>query len=317
MATGSKKATYAALTGNGLIAITKFVAAGFTGSSAMFSEAIHSLVDTSNQVLLLYGMHKSERKADDTHPFGYGRELYFWSFVVAIIIFSLGAGFSIYGGIEKVKNPEIVSNPNVNYIVLALALVFESVATSFAFREFNSRRRGKGWLQAIHDSKGAALFTILFEDTAAIIGLIIAFVGLAAAQYLDMPVLDGVASIGIGVVLALTAAFLAFETKALLIGEAASDYLLDGVKGFVAEEAIVTRINELRTMHMGPDDVLLALSLDFEDGVAIGRVENAIFKLENSIKGTFPQVKRIFIEVQAAEHHEQILEAEEARENDD
>jgi cation diffusion facilitator family transporter len=317
MAKGSKKATYAALTGNALIAITKFVASWFTGSSAMLSEAIHSVVDTSNQVLLLYGMHRAERKADAVHPFGYGRELYFWSFVVAIIIFSLGAGLSIYEGILKVKNPGVISSPYVNFIVLALALVFEGVATSFAFREFNKRRRGMGWIRAIRDSKDAALFTILFEDTAAIIGLIIAFAGLAAAHYLEMPILDGVASIGIGIVLALTAFFLAFETKALLIGEAASDYLLEGVKGFVADEGIVTRINELRTMHMGPDDVLLALSLDFEDGIAVGRVENAIYKLENSIKNIFPEVKRIFIEVQAAEHHAEILEVEEARENDD
>ncbi len=316
MATGSKKATYAALTGNALIAITKFVASWFTGSSAMLSEAIHSVVDTSNQVLLLYGMHRSEQKADAAHPFGYGRELYFWSFVVAIIIFSLGAGLSIYEGVLKVQNPGIVSSPYVNFIVLALALVFEGAATSFAFMEFNKRRRGKGWIEAIRESKDAALFTILFEDTAAIIGLIIAFVGLAAAHYLDMPILDGVASIGIGVVLALTAMFLAYETKALLIGEAASDYLLVGVKGFVADEGIVTRINELRTMHMGPDDVLLALSLDFEDGIAVGRVENAIYKLENNIKGAFPEVKRIFIEVQAAEHHAEILEAENALDND-
>ncbi len=317
MASGSKKAAYAALVGNGLIAITKFVASWFTGSSAMLSEAIHSVVDTSNQVLLLYGMHRSERKADDAHPFGYGRELYFWSFVVAIIIFSLGAGLSLYEGISKVQNPSIVSSPHINYIVLSLALVFEGVATSFAFKEFNARRRGKGWYQAIRDSKDAALFTILFEDTAAIIGLIVAFVGLAAAQYFDMPVLDGVASIGIGIVLALTAAFLAFETKALLIGEAASDYLLEGVKGFVAVEDTVKKINELRTMHMGPDDVLLALSLDFEDGIAVGRVETAIFKLEKSIKDTYPEVKRIFIEVQAAEHHAEMIDADAAREQDD
>jgi len=317
MAAGSKKATYAALTGNALIAVTKFIASWFTGSSAMLSEAIHSVVDTSNQVLLLYGMHRAERKADAVHPFGYGRELYFWSFVVAIIIFSLGAGLSIYEGILKVNNPGVVSSPIVNFVVLAFALVFEGVATSFAFREFNKRRRGKSWLQAIRDSKDAALFTILFEDTAAIIGLIVAFVGLAAAHYLEMPILDGVASIGIGIVLGATAMFLAFETKALLIGEAASDDLLECVKGVVADEGIVTTINELRTMHMGPDDVLLALSLDFEDGVAVGRVENAIYRIENNIKEAYPEVKRIYIEVQAAEHHREILKADAKRERDD
>ncbi len=313
MASGSKKVLFAALAGNGLIAITKFGASWITGSSAMLSEAIHSVVDTGNQVLLLHGMRRAEKKADKVHPFGYGRELYFWSFVVAIMIFALGAGISIYEGIEKVRHPSAVSDPYINYLVLGFALIFEGIATSIALKEFNVNRRGKGWIEAIRDSKDPALFTILFEDSAAMIGLIIAFVGLLAAQYLNMPILDGVASIGIGLVLAITAIFLSYETKALLIGEAAAEYLVDGVEELVAGEGTVCQINELRTMHMGPDDVLLALSLDFKDGIAVGRVEDAIFKLENNIKNQFPEVKRIFIEVQAAEHHDEMLQTDKER----
>ncbi|MBL4756126.1 MAG: cation transporter [Rhizobiales bacterium] len=313
MASGSKKAIFASMAGNGLIAITKFAAAGYTGSSAMLSEAIHSVVDTGNQVLILYGMHRSKQKADATHPFGYGRELYFWSFVVAILIFALGAGVSIYEGVDKILRPHEVSNPFINYIVLALAFVFEGAASWIAVKEFNAVRNGRSWIRAIRDSKDPGLFIILFENAAAMIGLVVAFVGIYAAQYLNLPMLDGVASVGVGIVLAVTAVLLAYETKALLIGEAAAEYLVEGVEDIVAGEDAVCHINELRTMHMGPDDVLLALSLDFKDGIAVGRVEDSIYKLENNIKNRFPEVKRIFIEVQAAEHHEEMLETDKER----
>ena len=308
----SKKVIYAALIGNSLIAATKFSASVYTGSSAMLSEAIHSLVDTGNQCLLLVGLNKSKQRADAQHPFGYGRELYFWAFVVAILIFAVGAGVSIYEGIHKVYHPSTVTSPMVNYIVLAVSMVFEAGALYVAVVEFNKARGNTPFFQAVRRSKDPATFTVVFEDTAAMLGLIIAFVGLLLAEWLNLPVLDGVASIGIGLVLAATAIFLAYETKALLIGEAADPEIEHGIRQIVAEQKPVRNLNELRTMHMGPDDVLMALSIDFFDHYKVGTVEQTIYKLENEIKAAYPQMKRLYIEVQAQKHHEQI-EAEKAQ----
>ncbi|MGI9481756.1 MAG: cation diffusion facilitator family transporter [Hyphomicrobiales bacterium] len=310
-ATNSKKVIYAALFGNALIAVTKFSASVYTGSSAMLSEAIHSLVDTGNQGLLLFGLKRARLPADEDHPFGYGRELYFWAFVVAILIFAVGAGVSIYEGISKVQHPHEVTSPMVNYIVLALSMVFEGVALYIAVSEFNKSRGKLGFVQAVRQSKDPATFTVVFEDAAAMMGLIIAFVGLLLAEYLNMPVLDGVASIGIGCILAVTAIFLAYETKALLIGEGARPEVEEGVRGIISEEKTVRHLNELRTMHMGPEDVLLALSIDFFDHYKAGTVERTIFRIEKAIKAQFPEIKRLYIEVQAQEDHEQI-EAEKA-----
>lgn len=307
MATGSKKVIYAALVGNSLISITKFAAAFYTGSSAMLSEGIHSLVDTGNQGLLLYGMKKAKKPADAKHPFGYGVELYFWAFVVAILIFAVGAGVSIYEGIQKVLHPHPVTNPMVNYVVLALAMVFESVAWFVALKEFTAIKGKRSYMQAVQQSKDPTLFTVLFEDSAAMLGLVAAFIGLAAAQILGLPWLDGAASIVIGVILGGTAIFLAYETKGLLLGEAASPELVREVGALVAATPDVDCLNELRTMHMGPEDVLLALSIDFKNDISVGQVEDAIYKLEITIKEQFPMVKRLFIEVQNRAHHNEMV----------
>jgi len=309
-ASNTKLAIYAALAGNALIAVTKFTASAYTGSSAMLSEAIHSVVDTGNQILLLYGLKRSKRQADDVHPFGYGRELYFWSFVVAIMIFGLGAGLSFYEGIVRVRHPEEISSPLVNFVVLGLSILFEGGATTLAFKEFNKARGDQTLLAAIRSSKNPALFTVLFEDSAAITGLVVAMAGLACAYYFELPWMDGAASIGIGIVLAVTAAMLAYETKALLIGEAASGELMDGVRDIVGQVKTVRHINELRTMHLGANDVLLALSLDFRNDISAGKVEQAIFRIETAIKQQYPEIRRLFIEVQSRRHHEQ----DEARE---
>ncbi len=304
MASGSSQTVIiAALVGNGAIACTKFAASVFTGSSAMLSEAIHSLVDTGNQGLLLYGLRKSKRPADKAHPFGYGRELYFWAFVVALLIFSIGAGVSLYEGIHKVRHPQPVTSPVVNYVVLALAMVFEGVAFFLAAREFN-RRRGKIpiW-RAVRQSKDPGLFTVLFEDAAAMAGLVIAFTGLLAAEYFELPWMDGAASIGIGLLLAGVAIFLCFETKGLLIGEAVSDEFAASLKSVIHASVAVNQINELRTMHMGPEDVLVAVSLDVRDDMDTGTLEDAIYALEQDIRNTHPEVKRLFIEIQSGEHH--------------
>lgn len=208
---GSKKVIYAALIGNSLIAVIKFAAGAFTGSSAMISEAIHSLVDTGNQWLLLYGIRRSQRPADEQHPFGYGMELYFWTFVVAILIFGLGSGISFYEGVQRVRAPHPVTDPYINYIVLGLAIIFESVVWWIALKEFRRIKGRRGWMDEVRRSKDPAVFTVLFEDTAAMLGLIAALIGLVAAQVLDMPVLDGVAAIIIAFILAATAALLAYE----------------------------------------------------------------------------------------------------------
>ena len=306
-ATGSRKVIFAALAGNALIAVTKFVAAGITGSSAMLSEGIHSLVDTGNQGLLLYGIRRANRPADARHPFGYGAEIYFWAFVVAILIFAVGAGVSIYEGVQKIIHPHPITNININYIVLGLALIFEGVAWWIAYRAFESYRGRRSFFDAVRDSKDPTLFTVLFEDTAAMLGLIVAFFGIAGAAWLDIPWLDGAASIVIGVILAVTAILLAIETKGLLIGEAADPDVTRTIRALVTATPTVHALNEIRTLHRGPNDVLLALSIDFEDNLTVGRVEDAIFQLETAIKDRFPSVKRLFIEVQSTEHHDEML----------
>lgn len=305
MAHGSKKVIYAALIGNSLIAVTKFFAASITGSSAMLSEAIHSCVDTGNQGLLLYGLRRAKRKSDAAHPFGYAQEIYFWAFVVAILIFALGSGISIYEGIHKVQHPEPVTSAFINYIVLGLAMIFEGVAWAIAFREFNSRRGKRSVMRAIKDTKDPSIMTVLLEDTAAMLGLMVAFGGIFAAQVLDMPVLDGVASIGIGVILAAAALILGLETKSLLIGEAASSETLHSLEVLVHGVPGVSAVNEILTMHLGPEDILVNVSLDFEDQMTAGEIEETVTRLEKRIRSAHPEVSRIFVEVQsAAGHHE-------------
>lgn len=297
---GSRKVIFAALAGNGLIAVTKFAAASHTGSSAMLSEAIHSLVDTGNQGLLLYGLKRAARPADKLHPFGYGIELYFWAFVVAILIFGVGAGVSLYEGIDKLRNPHPVTSPHVNYIVLGLAMVFEAVAWWIAFKELRRVKGEHGYFEAVRLSKDPTVFTVLFEDTAAMLGLIVAFLGILLGQRLDLPALDGVASLVIGGILALTAAFLAYECKGLLTGESASRTVVAEIERIIAESSDLYRVNELLTMHFGPHDILLNVSLNFADRLSSTEVQNNVSALEQRIKKRFPSVKRVFIEAQHA-----------------
>lgn len=314
MASGSKKVVYAAMIGNGLIAIAKFVGAFLTGSSAMLSEGIHSLVDTGNQSLLLYGMARSKRPADETHPFGYGSEIYFWAFVVAILIFSIGAGISVYEGVQKILHPHPINDPSINYIILGFAIIFEGVAWYVAYREFATTKGKKSLFQAVRESKDPTVFTVLFEDTAAMLGLVVAGVGIWISVTWNLPWMDGAASVLIGVILAGTALVLALETKGLLIGEAAAPEITKAIRNIVGSTPTVTALNEIRTLHRGPNDVLLALSVDFENNVPAGKVEEAINNLEIAIKQQFPVVKRLFIEVQSAEHHsEELARAEQQR----
>jgi cation diffusion facilitator family transporter len=297
MATGSSKlAVYAALAGNLAIAVLKFGAAMFTGSSAMLSEAIHSVVDTGNQVLLLYGMHRAALPDDEQHPFGYGKELYFWSFVVAILIFGLGAGFSIYEGIHGMFRPTPVENVMVSYLVLGLALLFESAAGFLALRQFLAEKGDLGFFAAVRRGKDPALFTVLFEDGAAILGLMIAMTGIFLGQQLQLPWLDGAAAVAIGLVLAGVAMFLAYECKALLIGEAAEPHIVESCRALLNGDRRVVRVAGVRTMHFGPRDILLAADLDFADVLTSDQVEAATAELEVKLRENFPEIRRIYLE---------------------
>jgi len=297
-ASASKKVIFAALAGNTLIAITKFIASTVTGSSAMLSEAIHSLVDTGNQGLLLYGLKRAQRPADADFPFGYGKEIYFWSFVVAIMLFALGAGVSFYEGLHRVMDPQPMSNVLINYIVLGLAIVFEGGSFFVAFREFNKTRGRKGILQSVHEGKDPTLFVVLFEDGAAMAGLVVALTGVTLSHLTGNTVFDGIAAMVIGLILGLTALWLAIETKGLLIGESANQPVVQGIRKLVAGQEEVVQVNEVLTMHMGPEFVLVNISADFDDSIPADRVEQAIATLDREIKQQFPRVKRVFVEAE-------------------
>jgi len=299
MAGSSKKVIYAALAGNTAIAVIKFIAAAITGSSAMLSEGIHSVVDTGNQVLLLHGMKQAKKPADKKFPFGHGKEIYFWSFVVAILIFAVGSGVSFYEGIHRILQPKPIVNPMVNYIVLGVAMIFEGAAWLFALNEFR-RTKGKwGFIEAIQRSKNPTMFVVLFEDSAAMLGLLIAFLGVLLAQLTGILIFDGIASVMIGFILGGTAIWLAWETKSLLIGESANQVVVDGIRNILKEAAGVEHINELLTMHMGPDFILVNLSLDFNDNLSTGEIEKTIAVMDQQIKAAYPSVKRLFIEAEA------------------
>ena len=270
----------------------------------MFSEGIHSAVDTGNQALLLYGLKRAARPPDDRHPFGYSREIYFWAFVVAILVFAVGSGVSFYEGIAKLQDPHPVSDAYVNYIVLAVAMAFEAGAWWVAYREFSATKGRHGLLQAIRISKDPSIFTVLLEDTAAMLGLVVAFAGILLGQLLDMPALDGAASVAIGGILAATAVLLAYETKGLLIGEAADPVLTERLKGIARSHKAVFRINELLTLHQGPEDLLVTVSVDFHPHLSADDVEAAISELEKRMKQADSAVRRVFVEAQSWRAHQ-------------
>ena len=300
MASGSRKAVVAALIGNLLVAATKFAAAFFTGSAAMFSEGVHSVVDTGNQGLLLLGLQRAHKPPDEMHPFGYGKELYFWSFIVAILIFAGGAGVSVYEGIHRLHDPRPVQNPLVNYVVLLLALVFEGAAWSVAFKQFNLSRGRRGVLSAVHSAKDPSLFVVLFEDTAAMLGILIAFVGIALGQVTGNPFYDGLASILIGIVLALTAWWLAWETKSLLIGERARPEIIAEIRRIIQTIPDILAVNAVHTMHMGADQIVVAISVDFDDNMTADQVEKKIRHLRQEICRSVPFARHIFIEASSS-----------------
>lgn len=303
---GSIKVILAALAGNFGIACLKFAAGAYTGSSAMLTEGVHSLVDTGNQGVLLYGLKRGARPADERHPFGYGKEVFFWAFMVAILIFGVGAGVSLYEGVHKVLDPHPAEKVWVAVLVLFGSILFEGWSFSVAIKEFRASKGERSFLAATRESKDPTLFTVLFEDAAAMAGLVVAFIGVVAAWYFDMPVLDGAASVVIGLILAGVAVFLAYECRGLLVGEAASPLLVAGVREIVSTHPAIDGVERVLTMHVGPRSVLLATTLDFADALTAADVERAVADLGTTIQQRFPEVSHVFIEAKSFAGHLQV-----------
>ena len=292
-------AVYGAAAANGVIAITKFVAAGFTGSSAMAAEGIHSVVDTGNQLLILFGIKRSKTPADERHPFGYGKELYFWSLIVAMLLFGIGGGMSFYEGIRHLRHPSELGDPTWNYWVLGIGLVVESIAWWLALKELLKAQGERSLWQALRESKDPAVFIVLGEDTAAMLGLIVAFFGVYLGHRFETPVFDGGASIVIGVILTTVAVFLAYESKGLLIGESADMDVVRGVREIGRKDEAVEEVAPPMTMYLAPKEVLLTLEVDFKNELSAEEVERSIDRIERNIRERYPQIKRIFIEAES------------------
>lgn len=307
-AESSRIVVYAALAGNLAVAVVKFVAAAFTGSSAMLSEGVHSLVDTSNELLLLHGMRRASRPRDESHPFGYGREIYFWSFIVALLVFALGAGVSFYEGVQHLRAPEPMERPGLNYIVLAACALFEFLSWRVAWREFRASRGAGaaeldalGALEAVRESKDPTTFVVLFEDSAALIGLAIAALGIALSQLTGSPYFDGIASLLIGVVLAVTAILLARETKGLLMGEGAAPAVRRAIVRAAHAEPTIRAVNGVLTSQLGPHQIIATLSAEFDDRLNTPQIEQAIEHIEAAVRATHPEVLALFVKPQTPE----------------
>mgnify|MGYP000299209022 CR=1 FL=1 len=294
---GSKLPIYTAIAANLAIAIAKFVAAGFSGSSAMVSEGIHSLVDTGNGGLLLLGIYKSKKPADDNHPFGHGKEIYFWSLIVAILIFSIGGGMSMYKGISHISEPAPLTDPFWSYVVLGIAFLFEGAALFFALKNFKKQKGNNGYWKAIKLSKDPASFAVILEDTAALLGLLVAFAGLFLGHYFNDARYDAYASVAIGFLLAMIAALLAKESKGLLIGEGANSEMSDDILNIVHADESVDKAKKPLTMYFGPYDVFLAIDIRFKKNQSSLEIEKAVCRLEKDIRSSHPIIKRIFIEM--------------------
>jgi cation diffusion facilitator family transporter len=296
MAAESIKVIYAAIGANLAIAVTKFIAAVFTGSSAMLSEGVHSLVDMGNGALMLLGERRSRKAADAAHPFGYGKELYFWTLIVAIVIFALGGGVSMYEGIVHLRHPLPIEHASWNYAVLGLALIFEGYSFSIAYRAFQREKGEESLWRSIHRSKDPTTYTVLFEDSAALLGLVVALAGIFWAHQFNNPYLDGAASVLIGLILAAVAVLLAYESKGLLVGEPVDPETLDNIKRLAESDQRVEHVKNALTMYFGPRTVLLAMDLQFRRDLSAAEVEESIDRLEEVIRGHYPDIKHIFVE---------------------
>lgn len=293
---GSRLAVIAAFIGNGLIAIAKFVAAVLTGSAAMLSEAWHSVADTGNQGMLLWGMRAARRPADTAHPFGWGKESYFWSFMVAVMLFAGGAVLAIRHGIDALAEPHEIENLVPSFIVLGIALVIESASFTVAYREFGHVRGSRSLWRAIRESKEAAIVVVILEDAAAVTGLLLALAGTVLVALTDNTYWDGIASLLIGGLLATVAVVLAIETKALLIGEAASRSDRVAIRSRLLAMPEVGSVGRLLTMQLGPSEVLVNVEIDFADTLDVHQIEEATARAEDEIRTVLPGANNIFLE---------------------
>lgn len=296
----STTVVYAALAGNLAIAATKFAAFALTGSSAMLTEAIHSSVDTGNQGLLLLGLARARKPPSQTHPFGYGMEVYFWAFVVALLIFALGGAFSIYEGVLKILRPEPIARAWINFVVIGLAMLFEGGSFLVAWKEFKVIRRGAPFFQAIRRSKDPSIFAVLLEDGAALAGLAIAALGVAGTSLFHIAWADGAASVAIGVLLVLVAIFLANETRSLLTGESASPRIVAEVRALLEADPRVDDVAEVLSMHLGPQEILLGVTLDFRDTLTAVEIEQAGDDFAQAIRAIDPRITRVFVRSERA-----------------
>ena len=295
----TRTTVWAAVLGNLLVAVTKIIAAALSGSSVMVSETVHSVVDTGNEALLLYGMQRSRRRPDNDHPFGYGRELYFWSFIVALLLFGLGCIASLIEGVDHIRHPQPVEHPGVIYIVLTLSLLFVGGSWLIARRGFRPSVGEEGYLAAIRESKDPPQFVVLLEDTAALAGIGIVFIGTWASLHWNEPWLDGVASLAIGVLLGAVSILLARESKGLLIGERGDAKLQDAVFAIARGTAGVVRPNAVVSAQIAPDQVVVALSVQFEDRLTTREIENLVVEMEDRIRRLQPQVFVLYVKPQS------------------
>ncbi|MEO7277465.1 MAG: cation diffusion facilitator family transporter [Sphingomicrobium sp.] len=293
--TTSTRTLVIALLANLGIAISKFAAAGITGSSAMLTEGVHSVVDCTNQLLLMWGRHAARKPADKIHPFGYGREVYFWSFVVAVLVFALGAGVSVIEGLRHIANPEEAVSPIIGYIVLIVAFLLEGWSTLEAFKDFRKAKGDLGWLEAVRQSKDPPAFIVLLENGAAMVGIVVAAAGLLLAQTTGDPFFDGAASVVIGVILGLTAALLAYESKGLLIGEAADPKLVRSLHDLASSQDGVVGVGYVLTIHSSPDQITVMMNVDFRNDMPAGEVETIVGRVEEEARQRWPQVRRLFV----------------------
>ena len=299
-ASGSKITILAAVVANAGIAVAKFVAAGFTGSGAMLSEGIHSLVDTGNAGLLLFGLRRAKRPADDDHPFGHGKELYFWTLLVAVLIFGIGGGMSVYEGVLHVLDPEPPSDPTWNYVVLGVAFLLEGTSLVIAIRHFLAGKpRGQSFVRAVRRGKDPTVFAVVFEDSAAVLGLLIAFGGVFLGHWLGNPYLDGIASILIGLLLAGVAAWLAWESKGLLVGESALPKDRAAIREAVDDDEAVLGSRPPMTMHLGPDHLMVGLDVHFRDGLSADEIEAAVRRIETAVRERVPTATHVYIEARS------------------
>jgi cation diffusion facilitator family transporter len=296
----STGAVYGAIAANCAIAVTKFVVAGVTGSSAMLSEGVHSLVDTGDGLLLLVGLRRSKRPASQDHPFGHGKELYFWSLIVAVLIFGLGGGVSVYEGIAHIRSPAPISDPFWNYVVLACAGVFEGISLFIGLRQFRQEQRGRPFWEALHNSKDPTTFTVIAEDTAALAGLVIAALGIWASEAFHLPELDGVASLAIGVLLAGVAVLLIRESRGLLVGEGVRPETAKAIRGIANAEDVVQDVGPILSMYIGPNQALVTTAITVREGTSAAAAAQAIARIEAQVRERFPTVSRIYVELSQA-----------------